>query len=46
MQGTSDGLCRAFRLQTKYIFYNTLAPAKYASVGREYRYSLPEAMKP
>ena len=26
--------------------YNTLAPAKYASVGREYRYSLPEAKKP
>ena len=23
--------------------YNTLAPAKYASVGREYRYSLPKA---
>ncbi len=25
--------------------YNTLAPAKYASVGREYRYSLPETKK-
>ena len=25
--------------------YNTLAPAKYASVGREYRYSFPETKK-
>ena len=25
--------------------YNTLAPAKYVSVGREYRYSLPETKK-
>lgn len=29
----------------KYIFYHKLAPAKYASVGREYRYSLPETKK-
>ena len=26
-------------------WYNTLAPAKYASAGREYRYSLPETKK-
>lgn len=26
-------------------WYNTLAPAKYASVGREYRYSFPETKK-